>query len=88
MCGVPMYASASLIAFLVLIEKITFPTEPEFSTRTNLSKVVKPKPTGVRFLSQLGGAKEERGGVAGPRRTSDDEGNANLAKKRAPFFQH
>ena len=27
------------------------------------------------------GAKEERGGVAAPRRTSDDEGNAELAKK-------
>jgi hypothetical protein len=42
------------------------------------------KPIGVRIFSQLGCAEEERGGVAAPRRTSDDEGNAKLAKKRTP----
>jgi hypothetical protein len=50
-----------------------------------LPKLVFQKPYDDRFFSQIGGAKEERGGVAAPRRTSDDEGNAELAKKRAPF---
>ena len=54
--------------------------------RTNLSRseyLLIALPNGVRFFSQIGGAKEERGGVAAPRRTSDDAGNADLAKKRA-----
>ncbi|WP_012647656.1 hypothetical protein [Geotalea daltonii] len=81
-----MYASASLFAFLVLIEKIAFPTKPDFfNPDESVQGRVCVKPAGVRFSSQIGGAEEERGGVAEPRRTSDDEGNANLAEKRAPF---
>jgi hypothetical protein len=36
---------------------------------------------GVWIIRQVGGAEEERGGVAALRRTSDDEGNAEMAEK-------
>jgi hypothetical protein len=36
---------------------------------------------GVRIFRQVGGAKEECGGVAALRRTSDDEVNAEMAEK-------
>ena len=39
---------------------------------------------GMSIFSQGQGAEEERGDVARLRRTSDDEGNAEIGKKRRP----
>ncbi len=41
----------------------------------------------ARFLRQVGGAEEERGGVAALRRTIDDEGNAEMAQKARSHYR-
>ena len=47
---------------------------------------LKPACCGNAILPQGQGAEEERGGVAAPRRTSDDEGNAEIAAKARSYL--
>lgn len=49
--------------------------------------VISVQPAGCRFCGKFQAPEEERGGVAELRRTSDDEGNAEIAQKRHSYFK-